>query len=402
MKIATPFTNLFGLSLFLTSFGALGQPDPGCLTLYSDTTMLKSKLDLGNGNAGISKTYQSLQAKANEALEVTPTSVMDKDITPPSGDKHDYISQGPYWWLNPDTKDGLPYIRKDGEVNPEKLKFKDHAHMKALFANVDALSKVYFLSDKEQYAEKAIELIRMWFLNPATKMNPHLEYGQGIPGITKGRSIGIIETPGLTSIVDEICFLRNSKSWTAADEAGNQDWMSQYLTWLLQSDHGKKEAIHPNNHGTYYDVQAGALAIFTNRIDVLKDLMEKAKVRRFDSQLAANGEQPHETARTKGFSYSTMNLLGLFKIAILAEKAGIDYWHYENKNGATLQDGLDYLIPFALQEKELPFQQISPPHAERLLPHLWIAHKIYKEPRYLAAYNAIAGEKNEDDSALFY
>lgn len=44
---------------------------------------------------------------------------MDKTLVAASGNKHDYYSFPPYWWPNPDTQDGLPYIRKDGQTNPD-------------------------------------------------------------------------------------------------------------------------------------------------------------------------------------------------------------------------------------------------------------------------------------------
>lgn len=389
------------LGLFFTCFSGLAQTS-SCVFMYDKEAMNKSKSLILKGERQSKLRFGELKKAADKVLNSKPTSVMDKGIIPPSGDKHDYISQGPYWWPDPNKADGLPYIRRDGEVNPEIKKFKDHDNMRKLFADVDVLSKAYFITEEEKYAEKAIEFIRVWFLNPETKMNPHLEYGQGIPGINEGRSIGIIETPGLTSIVDGICLLRASRSWTNSDEEGMQDWMKAYLDWLINSEHGKKEAIHPNNHGTWYDVQAGSLALFTNQIEVLRTLMQAAQERRFDRHIIAGGEQPHETERTKGFSYSAMNLMGLFKIAILAEKVEIDYWNYKNKNGASLQDALDFLLPFAMGEKELPFKQISPIKADILLPQLWIANKKYQEPKYESIYRKIEGELLKDDTSFLY
>lgn len=43
------------------------------------------------------------------------------DIPPlrPSGNIHDYASVSRYRWANPDTPDGLPWVRRDGELNPD-------------------------------------------------------------------------------------------------------------------------------------------------------------------------------------------------------------------------------------------------------------------------------------------
>lgn len=396
-------TTFLLLFTFVLAYDALAQfPPVQGLTKSPDSTINASKQKIKNGDQLLIELLGILKKEADLALKVKPSSVMDKGLIPPSGDKHDYISQGPYWWPDPSKADGLPYIRKDGEINPEIKKFKDHDNMKALFSNVEKLAKAYYFTEDEQYAAKAIELISVWFINQETRMNPHLEFGQGIPGINTGRSIGIIETPGLASIVDAIVLLRNSPKWTIEKEQSMQNWMSAYLHWLITSEHGKKEAIHPNNHGTYYDVQAISLALFTGQKAVAIDIIEKAKKRRFDTHIVATGEQPHETARTKGLSYSLMNLKGLMEIALMADKLGIDLWTYKNAENANLKTALDYLVPFATAKEPLPFQQISPVHSDAILHHLWIAHQVYGETNYLEIYKDILKESKGDLTPLFY
>ena len=134
-----------------------------------------------------------LLREADQALQEGPFSVVDKEAVPPSGDKHDYMSRGTYWWPDPDKPDGLPYVRRDGEVNPEIYDY-DSRRLGRMCSSVDTLALAYFLSDYEDFAERAALLLRTWFLDEARRMNPHLEYGQGIPGICKGRGIGIIDT----------------------------------------------------------------------------------------------------------------------------------------------------------------------------------------------------------------
>src|SRR5438132_1683376 len=101
--------------------------------------------------------------------------------------------------------------------------------------DAEALSRAYYFSDDEEYAGRARLLLRTWFLDPATRMNPHLRYGQGIPGVTQGRAAGIIETRGLVGVVDAIGMLERSPSWTAADQRGMAQWLSAYLGWLRSS-----------------------------------------------------------------------------------------------------------------------------------------------------------------------
>lgn len=384
------FKHIFLLISFLINVGLISVHAQAPDLLFADeAVMAQARLAIQGGNAKALASFEVLRAEADQALEEPAHSVMEKGFLPPSGDKHDYISQGPYWWPDPDRPDGLPYMRRDGEVNPETRNFTDHTYFSDLMDKVDVLAKTYYFTGKEKYARKAAQLLRVWFLDEDTRMNPHLKFGQGIPGRTKGRGIGIIETRNLGKITDGIALLRSSDLWTPVDESGMQSWMGDYLDWLLNSKHGKDEAVHPNNHGTWYDVQTAALAIFTGQPDIAKERIETAKENRFDAHLAANGEQPHETARTRGWDYSVMNLLGLFHIAMVGDHLGMDLWNYRNENGATLQDGLEYLLPYTFGRKALPFEQIKPVKPERMLPHLLIAAKVYEDKQYQKAARKI-------------
>ncbi len=118
------------------------------------------------------------------------------------------MSIGPYWWPDPAKPDGLPYIRRDGEVNPERQAIKDVDYLKNLNADVSVLGLAYYLTGEEKYARHAADLLRVWFLNKETRMNPNLNYGQAIPGKTEGRGIGIIDTKGLVNLIDGVQLLK--------------------------------------------------------------------------------------------------------------------------------------------------------------------------------------------------
>lgn len=358
--------------------------------LFADAqTMQASLARIRAGDSLYMQALDALRLKADEALTQGPFSVMDKTQNPPSGDKHDYMSQGPYWWPDPKKPDGLPYIRRDGEVNPESRGFTDHQYLGQLLSLSETLGKAWYFLGEEKYAAHAATLIRTWFLDEATRMNPHLNYGQAIPGRTEGRGIGIIETRSIGLVIDAISLIRNSGHWSDADESGMQAWCRAYLDWLLNSPHGRDEAIQHNNHGTWYDVQAAALALYTGQPEIATELAELAKTRRLDTHIAADGGQPHEIARTRSWDYSTMNLWGLFQIARVAAQVDADLWHYPDAAGSKLRKGLDYLLPHALGAQAWPHEQITPFHPEKLLPHLQVLARIFPDGGYAEAAAAI-------------
>ncbi len=274
---------------------ATSVPSPRVFLLDANV-LIANRRRLLDGDQKIVVAVSALEKEAQAELSAAAPTVLDKEFTPPSGDKHDYMSQAPYFWPDPAKNDGLPYIRRDGERNPEINKYRNHAEMSRMINAVDVLSLAYFYTGKEEYAAKAAELLRAWFLNAETKMNPNLQYAQAIPGITNGRGIGLIETASLPKVVDAIGLLKDSKSWTAADQRGMEEWLGQFLTWMLESHNGRDESNARNNHGTMYDLQIVSLAYFLGKDDFAKSILEKVGRKRIAVQIEPDGRQPLELA----------------------------------------------------------------------------------------------------------
>src|SRR6266700_933857 len=322
------------------------------------------------GDKNLAPAWARLARDAQTALKQGPFSIVNKDVVPPSGDKHDYMSQAPYFWPDPRSANGLPYIRRDGERNPEINKITDHRSLDQLESSVETLALAYYFKGDEAYAARATQLLRAFFLDPTTRMNPNLQYEQYIPGVTTGRGIGLIETRGLTQVVDAIGLLAGSKALTETDRRGLQEWFGKFLQWMLESQNGREEAAAKNNHGTYYDLQVASFSLFTGKKDLAIRVLQDARQKRIATQIEPDGRQPLELARTKAWSYSVGNLDGLMLLATLGDRVGIDLWNFRTNDGRSIRKATEYLAPFALGEQKWPYQQLGEWPPQMLFPLL--------------------------------
>jgi len=317
---------------------------------------------------------------------------MQKPRVPPSGDKHDFLSIAPYWWPDPSKPGGLPYIRRDGEVNPESKEGTDDTAFSAMQSAALVLARAYKESGQERFAARAALLLRTWFLDPATRMNPHLDYGQAVPGHNQGRGAGIIATRRLVNVVDAARILATSKAWSADDRKGLEAWCAAYATWLLTSPIGREEEATLNNHGTWYEAQLAALLLHTGKQAEARARMETRVKERLASQIEPDGRQPKELERTRAWSYSAMNLEGWFTVARLAREAGVDLWGYRTGDGRSIRAALDYLVKFADGAK-WPYQQITPTDRGELIPLLREAAVEWKDPSYATLADRLSTRK---------
>jgi alginate lyase len=353
---------------------------------------LKNKMALHD--EATEKIVNHVREQADKLLDMAPLSVMSKSSTPSSGNKHDYMSQAPYFWYDSSKPKGLPYMRRDGERNPEIYTITDSRNMSELSNASRILALTWYLTGEEKYALKAATLLRHWFIEDSTKMNPDLNYAQAIPGVNDGRGTGIIESISLTGIADAAGLLEGSASWTMSDAGVLKKWYAQYLDWMLTSRNGKDEHAAKNNHGTWYLEQVTDFALYTGDTATARRMAQESKIK-MDGQIEADGKMPLELARTNGLGYSTYNLSAWFNLATLADRTGVDLWHYQNKNGAGIRAALDWLRPFAMGEKKWEYQQISGFNKSDFYPLLFKAAGEYGESNYYEYSKSVGkGGKN--------
>ncbi|MFN7930063.1 MAG: alginate lyase family protein [Blastocatellia bacterium] len=324
-----------------------------------------------------------LRHNADNAMTEGPFTVTAKQRVPPSGDKHDYLTLAPYWWPDPTKPDGLPYVRRDGELNPESKRDTDNPALNAMASAVETLAQAYYFTGEAKYAERAAMLVRVWFLDPATKMNPNYEYAQAVMGHNNGRGAGLIDARRLVDVVDAVGLLAGAKAWTAQDQQGLQNWFRAFVKWLQTSANGKEEAAAHNNHGTWFATDLAAFALFIGDEALARKTVEAVKSR-IAWQIEPDGRQPLELDRTRAMSYSLFNLRALVIVATIGEKVGVDLWHYQTKDNRSLRQALEYLAPFAFGEKDWEYKQIIKWSPEEYYTLLRQAAEKFQDDRFKA------------------
>ncbi len=357
---------------------------PTELLLVDPAKLILTQDRLAKGDPALAPALAALRLAASQALATPVLSVTFKQRLAPSGDPHDYLSMGPYWWPDPAALDGLPYIRRDGERNPETEQYNS-PRLKQLVAAVNSLSWGGFFTGKGAFLRHAALLVRAWFLDEATRMNPHLDYGQFIPGVCNGRGIGIIDTSTVfPTLLDAVQVLIASGALNPPEESAIHTWMAAYLDWSINSANGREEAVQHNNHGTWYDVQLAALALFNHQPDLAARVCDSARERRIQTQIQPDGSQPHELVRTRSLSYTTMNLTAFLNLAVLGKQVGVDLLNYEGPDGRSIRWALEWLLPYAADRQPWTGQQITP-----VEPGAFIA--LYR--RSVLAYNDLHFEQ---------
>lgn len=293
------------------------------------------------------KAYHALLDDANALLDVEPLSVMMKSRPSPSGDNHDYTSLARYFHPNPDTPDGLPYVNRDGITNPEIADY-DRINLGETAARVATLALAWYFSGDERYARKAAQLLKTWFLDPATRMNPNFEYAQMVPGVNgnKGRSFGVLDGYSFVEMLDAVGLLQGSRAWTAKDDRQLKKWMKEMLKWMLASPQGIEEANADNNHSIAYDAQALAIALYVGDEHIARKIVSELPERRIFAQIAPDGSQPHEMGRTLSYHYSQYNLTHLIDIFLMADKLGMKIDNATSGDGRNFYKALDFLAGY--------------------------------------------------------
>ena len=309
---------------------------------------------LAKREAGVSeRLLEVLRKKADAIVEAGVLDVTQRTLRAPTGNPRDYTSMGPYWWPNPDTKDGLPYVNRDCQTNPETVQ---PITPRKMYSNIRIVATAAFYLGDEKYSEFVDKQLYAWYIDPETSMTPNARYSQGIPGICDGRGVGLIDFSSVHHMFDALGIVECMGKISKATADGVRAWYNKFLDWMLTHEQGYQANIAINNHGAWFDAHVLTAAVALDRRALAKKICDTSYDIRHRRHIMDDGSQPHELRRVSGIGYSLMNLDALTVIANIADRLGYkQYWSVDEKRGkCLLRSAVDYLYPIIKERANLP------------------------------------------------
>jgi hypothetical protein len=374
----------FGIALILAvaCARAVGLP----MTLLSEDEAAPIHSAIIRKEAWTQDAARRLRAEAERRVREGPWTVTAERPKNLDLDIHEYFSEAPYWWPDPERPGG-PSIRKDGQPNPDRF-MANKAALNSMCDAVLTLGTASFLLDDTRYAQRAARVIHTWFINPRTRMNPSLEYAQAVPGINQGRAAGIIDARVLIRAIQGMEFLARTEAWDAKDQAVVRKWFEDYLRWLTQSKNGIEEKKSGNNHASWWTAQAAAVATFVSDLASQQMAFNYYRDEIFLHQIRPDGSAPREEARARSLSYSVFNLEAYATICRIAQVQGVDLWSLRAKNGATIGTIVEYLKPYLSEPRKWGNPQISEFQNQGVYALAFVAMGL-KKPEYMELFRKL-------------
>ena len=326
---------------------------------------------------------------ANSYLDEIPITVTNEVCERSAGGPHDFYSEGDYWWPDPENPEG-PYIRKDGQTNPENF-VAHRLAMIRLSQIVGMETSAYLLTGDKKFAEVTIKHLEAWFVNPETRMNPSLLYVQAIKGRYTGRGIGIIDAIHLIEVARSVEILEENKLIDEQTLSEVKNWFGELVNWLTTHQYGLDEMNTKNNHATCWVMQVGAFARLTGNEKVLEMCRDRFKTILLPNQMGEDGSFPLELARTKPYGYSLFNLDAFMTCAEILSDENNNLYEFSTPDGKNMKRGAEYLFPFVKDKSTWPLEPDVMYWEEWPVRHpfLLFAGKAYENQEYIDLWKTL-------------
>jgi len=334
---------------------------------------------------------------ADRFLRQPPVTITAFAAPRSAGGAHDFFSEGDYWWPDPKNPDG-PYIRRDGESNPDN--FVEHRRALVRFSiEVPALTAAWTLTSDDRYAAHARRHLRAWFVDPATRMTPSLQYAQAIHGIVTGRGTGIIDTIHLVEVARAVEALRRRRALPDAELQPIRAWFAEYSQWMTSHRYGIEERDAKNNHGTCWVMQVAAFASVTGDEAQKQMCRVRFKTVLVPTQMAPDGSFPLEVERTKPYGYSLFNLDAMATICELLSTPSDNLWTFELADGRGMRKALAFMVPFIKDKSRWPRPRDVQYHDEWPMRQaaLLFGGRALEQPEYVSLWKTLPADSNVEE-----
>ncbi len=330
---------------------------------------------------------------AAAALKLGPISITQYRAKLSEGGTNDFYSNADYFWPDPAKPDGLPYINRDGESNPNNF-WQHRMAMRDLRDAVAALAAAYKITGDDRYAAKAAELLHVYFLDSGTRMNPNLQYAQAVPGASPGRSWGIIDGLHLIEIPPAITAMEKSPAFTPELTTGLKEWFQKMADWMVTSKNGLAEGAAKNNHSVAFWLQIASYARLTGDEAKLAECRRQFKEVFVPKQMAADGSFPLELNRTKPYGYSIFQFDNMITLCQVLSTPTDDLWQFALPDGRGIRKAAEYLYPFLADKSKWPLKPDVQAWEDwpARLPGLLFAGLKLQEPKYLELWTKLPAD----------
>lgn len=383
--VVTPHPNATGATLILDLKDCAGKVwfDDISLVIGSPITVshpnmfvssdeiedIKAKIDQEPWKSA----YEKMIKDANIALNVKPPSVTYKGKTPSSGDRHDYYTENPYGgWKNCSCAQHMKKCSEinccgnawcDGKINLDQDR-TDYEYVLLLGNSVRNLGMAYAFTGDKKYADKVLDFINTWCVNPTTKMNPKFTNDQSRIEIS-------ITIPGMFYGADLIW---NYPGWNANDKQKFKEWVSDMIK-------SAKTWSRDNNWEGWRLVLISAASVITEDEDSRNYAFDKWK-EAIPIQIGTDGKMVQELHRTLSLFYSVFGMNALTQTTEIARHYNVDLYNYKTPDGRGLELALDYHAPYiALKKPWTAGKQIRPYKGEGATVYE-LAYKFKQKPSY--------------------
>lgn len=382
---------VFSLCNISCSFSKAHALQPSSYEGFYDKAALAALKD--DDDAKVQENIAVLKRRANHLLQTRhyPSVTDKKELIAPGETKHDFITMTPYLWADAQAKSG--YVVKDGVDNPLRLNndIFDHGRLRKMVGFVHTLSMAYAITGDKAYAQKAADYLRVWFINPETKMAPQMKYAQifvpkNAPVYYSGSSM--IAAQPLLQTVHDIYLLKDSGALSPSDQKALQKWFGDFKEWLLKQNLGGIKRLRINNHGTWLQCEIAAFSQFAGDEKQAREALLAVGPSVITPQIQKSGKIPTALIRTKSVAYTEYNLEAFIMLAHMGEKLDVPIWRYRSPDGGNILHAVDFLNKYLQGKEKWPYQNITGKdvHAvmtKQFMPYMALAYKASGKKEYL-------------------